>query len=1113
MVRCSMRLLERSWTLPSYAAHFFLMRRIPVAELWKSWRIRRKDHGQLLMGGNMNSKPEIFRIGMGAVVAFLALLKNTSPAATDEPGFSWQRPHAKVLPTGGLEWEPRQFVFEHGDSQRFVDFDAGDDTQDGRTRQSAWRHHPWDANATGQAKACRGIQTYVFKGGTIYRGTLRARESGTPGNPIRLTCDPTWGNGPAMFYGSTRIKGGWKKANAAEAPGIPKPENVWYIDLGKGYDPDPDNAKFSAIWQIGGDKVQRLYLARKSKYELSDPNDPVKDWPTWSAYDAKTGTLTSPFLKGLGDKNLMSGAILWTEGDFLMGSATRYDAKWIYDPQSGSLSSLSMAHRSFTRIPRATVHFMIENVAQFLDAPGEYFFCVNGRRAGRLYLYPADGIDPNIADYEVGQIAYLLSLTSQHDITVSGLEFRYNDPDKGDREWTKQEGSPMPCVRILGNCANITVKNCKFYNVASAIWAGGRGKGDGGPADDVMDNILISDNDIQHAERGEALCVLGESESPKGAHFLHLQHVEVLRNRVFDTGFRHGYCPWASIPAICVGFPETAEIAGNMVDTSFGNGIITYGGKASGASNVVPLTRILVHHNQLDNTMLGCNDYGGLEHFQGGPVYLYDNVIHNCVGNRTLGTELGYSIYLDGGFKCYTFNNIVAGNIKPSQPDYYNNCGYFMVFGFMDQLFNNTLYHFNNALDGSSGNRSNILGNVMIDCKNSFIGQNRPGDVSMLGGGDAGTMGRIGIPTMAYASNVFFGDPKDFGCVAGSTTALPSHTLDNLREKLHSENCRLATIGCETSESPLINPAGRDYRPTANSGALGRGIKYFVPWALARTVGEWSFYKNSANPQIVLGESFYMTDEYFDRGMYYFIPRNNLTVSACTAADYVPSPLEDWIEGALFFDGKDRIAALSHAEMTRSMSYPGSKRGITNTYDGSKRATLDMGTNNFLIEIAFKTALGHTGGVLVSKMDKSGYSLAIGPDGGPELTIETGGAKASVASAVPVNDGKWHHLIGEVDRAASKVAIYIDGKTACDSKLDTIAQDAALSNTADFVVGKGFNGYVSFLRVCRSTLAESKTSIDELYAWEFNGPALTDFTGHAPAAGKTRDAGAIQSVK
>jgi hypothetical protein len=98
-----------------------------------------------------------------------------------------------------------------------------------------------------------------------------------------------------------------------------------------------------------------------------------------------------------------------------------------------------------------------------------------------------------------------------------------------------------------------------------------------------------------------------------------------------------------------------------------------------------------------------------------------------------------------------------------------------------------------------------------------------------------------------------------------------------------------------------------------------------------------------------------------------------------------------------------------------------------------------------------------------------------------------------------------------VDRAAGRATLYIDGKPAGEGALDAVLKDAALSNSADFVVGKGFRGAVNFLRVCRSTLAESKTSIDELYAWEFNGPFLRDFTGHLPSNGK-RDAGAIDKT-
>jgi hypothetical protein len=241
--------------------------------------------------------------------------------------------------------------------------------------------------------------------------------------------------------------------------------------------------------------------------------------------------------------------------------------------------------------------------------------------------------------------------------------------------------------------------------------------------------------------------------------------------------------------------------------------------------------------------------------------------------------------------------------------------------------------------------------------------------------------------------------------------------------------------------------------------------------------------------------------------MYYFIPRHDLTVSMCTAADYVTGPLEDWIEGALVFDGKSRVASLSHAEMTKNMEYPGGKNAPKVNYDGSKRETLDMGVNNFLIEVVFKTTAGHASGVLASKSAAAGYELAVGAEGGPRLTLLAGGAKAIATSTVKVNDGKWHHLLAEVDRAAGKATLYVDCKPAGATKLDALANAASLANTADFVVGEGFAGAIDFLRVCRSTLAESKTTIDELYAWEFGGPFLRDFTGKAPA-GK-RDAGAI----
>ena len=109
--------------------------------------------------------------------------------------YSWQEPNATITPSGDLEWAPEPFVYEAGDSVRYIDYEGGNDSNDGLTRDTPWKHHPWDPQASDNAQQCKGIHMYVFKRGVYYRGTMNALESGGKGNPIRLTSDPAWGTG------------------------------------------------------------------------------------------------------------------------------------------------------------------------------------------------------------------------------------------------------------------------------------------------------------------------------------------------------------------------------------------------------------------------------------------------------------------------------------------------------------------------------------------------------------------------------------------------------------------------------------------------------------------------------------------------------------------------------------------------------------------------------------------------------------------------------------------------------------------------------------------------------------------------------------------------------
>ena len=119
-------------------------------------------------------------------ITFIFLSFIVSGTFVQSQDYPWQKPQAIVTETGAVLWNPEPFVDDlRGQEVRFIDFDNGNDSNDGKTKETAWKHHPWDYNATGNAKNASGIITYVFKRGVFYRGQLFADESGNKEQPIR----------------------------------------------------------------------------------------------------------------------------------------------------------------------------------------------------------------------------------------------------------------------------------------------------------------------------------------------------------------------------------------------------------------------------------------------------------------------------------------------------------------------------------------------------------------------------------------------------------------------------------------------------------------------------------------------------------------------------------------------------------------------------------------------------------------------------------------------------------------------------------------------------------------------------------------------------------------
>jgi hypothetical protein len=283
-------------------------------------------------------------------------------------------------------------------------------------------------------------------------------------------------------------------------------------------------------------------------------------------------------------------------------------------------------------------------------------------------------------------------------------------------------------------------------------------------------------------------------------------------------------------------------------------------------------------------------------------------------------------------------------------------------------------------------------------------------------------------------------------------------------------------------------------------------------------VGEWNFYHIGSDPAVIPDEHWYMTDYHVTRDNYHERPMYPLKGVNVGAGDYVPGPLEDWISGALSFaPAKKQYAAISNAEMMAPFSFNERKKSLHEgakpepcTIEGEALKNPQVYASNMLIEAYFKTAPGHSGGVLMEKMKGSGYGLAINAAGCLSFNVKGAGASALVESKTKVNDGRWHHAIVEADRQAKTLTVYVDGRK--DATGAGVDGTLSLANDGDVHVGgtpegRHLDGAIDFLRIAQGTLADADTTIEELYAWEFDGPQLRDFSGRKPAG--ARDAGAL----
>ena len=864
---------------------------------------------------------------LACIIALWGIPGTDAGAGDAAARWPWQEPQCQVLPTGDLEWAPQPFEFKAGEAIRYIDFASGSDSSDGASKQTAWKHHPWDPNAAGQAKACKGPHTYVFKQGVIYRGELEANESGTAAAPIVLTRDPSWGTGPAVICGSEVVKG-WKKGDDHAL--IPNRERVWQVDLA--WAP-------RLVWTVGPDgAVTRLTLARTPNWRISDQDDIKSEWWTWKnpekpfdnyanfngqrrhlAFDHDQINTNQP-------QDFYEGAIVWTTKGWVMGNP--FPARVLaVDREKGSLTFPGQwGGEPAYKIIRGCQYYL-EDKPQYLDSPGEFWFDMKGS-GGRLYLRLPGDQDPNTVQVEVAQRIHMIESRGMSHVAVRGLTFRFPNVHwnlVAAPYWVSHESLDVQpgCVRLLGSGTDLEVSHCTFEHVHKGVRFRAMGR------QDVIDRVVVRDNVFSDADSGGVelgdSTTYGDVAPPMGR----LYDVRVLRNKFDHIGLRPDL--FSQGTAVAIDYAETVEVAGNLFERIAAQGIDVHGAKASGAATDRPFTRLLIHHNKAVDTLINVDDFGGIETWQGGPAYVYDNISGNPGGYRSWDHTLnpkaenrfGHAYYLDGAFKNYYFNNIAWGKSKGPAGPRANTAAFQEIISYQNTFFNNTVFNFvtgSRRQDPQAG-RVKFLGNLWQSIGQRVFRDADPARTAVAGEQAAAGPSRkeYALETDAYARNVFYDLGESFGVLESSGRWL--NTFESFRDILASHQPLAAQVGSVVGQAPLRDAEAHDFRPASNSAARGQGAKVFVPWSLYETVAEWNFHPLPGDPTRILDEHWCMSPYYTGRDDYYKFPTYPLKGVNITLKDYRSGPLENWTLGALHLNGSDQYAVLSNAEICTPVKY------------------------------------------------------------------------------------------------------------------------------------------------------------------------------------------------
>jgi len=224
-----------------------------------------------------------------------------------------------------------------------------------------------------------------------------------------------------------------------------------------------------------------------------------------------------------------------------------------------------------------------------------------------------------------------------------------------------------------------------------------------------------------------------------------------------------------------------------------------------------------------------------------------------------------------------------------------------------------------------------------------------------------------------------------------------------------------------------------------------------------------------AEPAKIRDDHFQMNDEWALSATQIDQVRHDLAWRGEAPMQFVPGPLEDWIESALALDGKSGFCAIPQSDCKKTLPIRQQEKC---SWLGPPAARRTRGTT---ISSSRRTSahLQDRPAARLSRRDPA-TSWILTRRGSPRLSLQGADAKGSRTAAVAVNDGKWHHVIAEADRSNAEGGhLYVDGALH-DGAWAGIMPKASLSNAEDFVVGKACPARSPFCEYLRERCTTQK---------------------------------------